>query len=452
MTAHKGSSRYRFRFPDGESLQAKLLDLCVSLPWSDDISPLLSPLDVGGRFLSNRLAVHPMEGFDSEPDGAPSELAFRRYDRYGAGGAGLIWFEATAVVAEGRSNPRQLYLHDGSVAAFGRLVESTRNAARAALGPDHSPLLVLQLTHSGRWSRPGAARQPVIAHHNPTLDDIVGIDSEHPQIGDDALDRLQDDFVRAAQLAADAGFDAVDIKACHGYLVSELMATFTRDGRYGGSFENRTRFLMETTQRVREKVPSILVTSRLNAFDGLPFPYGFGVDRDDPAMPDLEEPRMLLNEFHGTRLALANISVGVPYSRPYLGRPYSWPVRGSAPSPEHPLIGVSRLLDIVGTLQHAVAALPMVGTGYSWLRQYFPHVAAGAITAGDVTIAGVGRLAFAYPDFARDLLERGKLNPEKCCLACSGCTELMRAGGPTGCIVRDREFYRLPRRGRDRKD
>ena len=107
---------------------------------------------------------------------------------------------------------------------------------------------------------------------------------------------------------------------------------------------------------------------------------------------------------------------------------------------------------IISSRYKLVSGTSAVGTGYSWLRQYFPHVAAGAIAAGDVTIAGVGRLAFAYPDFARDLLERGKLYPEKCCLACSGCTELMRAGGPTGCIVRDREFYRLPRRGRDRKD
>jgi 2,4-dienoyl-CoA reductase-like NADH-dependent reductase (Old Yellow Enzyme family) len=314
------------------------------------------------------------------------------------------------------------------------------------------PLLVLQLTHSGRWSRPSDCRKPLIAFHNSTLDELVGIDSEYPLVTDDDLGCLQEDFVRATRLAADAGFDAVDIKACHGYLVSELLAAFTREGRYGGSFENRTRFLVETALRVRDEVPSILVASRLNAYDGLPYPYGFGVDRNDPAKPDLEEPRALLSELRENRLSLANISVGVPYSKPHLGRPFSWPVRGSSPSPEHPLLGVSRLLDIVATLQHGVKALPMVGTGYSWLRQFFPHVAAGAVAAENVTLAGVGRLAFAYPDFARDLFEHGTLNPAKCCLACSGCTELMRAGGPTGCIVRDRDCYRLPRRSRARKD
>jgi 2,4-dienoyl-CoA reductase-like NADH-dependent reductase (Old Yellow Enzyme family) len=393
-----------------------------------------------------------MEGFDAEVDGAPSDLTFRRYGRYASGGAGTIWFEATAVVADGRSNPHQLYLHDGTVDRFTALVNSTIEAARTSLGPDHIPLLVLQLTHSGRWSRPRKTRQPVVAHRNPTLDDLVGIAPDYALISDEELDRLQDDFVRAASLASGAGFHAVDIKACHGYLVSELLASFQRDGRYGGSFKNRTRFLVETTLRVRDEVPSIMVSSRLNAYDGIPYPYGFGSDRHDPAAPDLEEPRMLLSEFHSNRISLANISVGVPYNKPHLGRPYSWPVRGSTPSPEHPLVGVSRLLDMVTTLQHGVAALPMVGTGYSWLRQYFPHVAAGAIDAGNATIAGVGRLAFAYPDFARDLLEEGKLDPGECCLACSGCTELMRSGGPIGCIVRDREVYRLPKRDRKRKD
>jgi len=452
LSPHAGSRRYRFAYPDADSFRAELDHLGVQLPWSDDLSPLLDCLEIGSLRLHNRLAVHPMEGFDAEENGAPGELAFRRYGRYAAGGAGTIWFEATAVVAEGRSNPHQMYLHEGTAPAFARLVESTRNTARAAFGPDHEPLLVLQLTHSGRWSLPSGNRQPVIVHRNPDLDRLVGIDLEYPLASDEELDLLQEDFVRSARLAADSGFHAVDIKACHGYLVSELLASFRRDGRYGGSFENRTRFLVETALRIRDEVPSLMVSSRINAYDGLPYPYGFGVDREDPEVPDLEEPRMVLSEFHANRIPLANVSVGVPYSKPHLGRPYSWPVRGSSPSPEHPLIGVSRLLNIVRTLQHGVAALPVVGTGYSWLRQYFPHVAAGVIGAGDAAIVGLGRLAFAYPSFARDLMEQGSLDPDKCCLACSGCTELMRAGGPTGCIVRDREVYKLPRRARAGKE
>ena len=440
--------RYRFKYADGDSLRRALEELDLRLPWSDDLAPLLVPTDIGGKRIPNRLAVHPMEGFDANADGSPGALALRRYKRYASGGAGLIWFEATAVTSDGRSNPYQLYLHDGSVAAFERLVESTRSAAWDVFGREHNPFLVLQLTHSGRWSRPGGARRPVVAHHNPTADEFVGIESDYPVVSDDQLTILQEDFVRAASLAAEVGFDAVDIKACHGYLVSELLAAFTREGRFGGSFQNRTRLLRETVVRVRNALPLHLVATRLNAFDGLPYPYGFGVSRDDHNLPDLEEPALLLCALHDAGLALANISVGVPYRTPHLGRPFDRPVRGAAPSPEHPLVGVSRLLDITSRLQGAVGTLPLVGTGYSCARQYFPHVAAGAVSSGDVAIAGVGRMAFAYPDFARDLLEHGALDPNKCCLACSGCTELMRTGGPTGCIVRDRECYKLQRPGR----
>ena len=440
--------RYRFKYPDGASLRRELEELDLRLPWSDDLTPLLDSADIAGRRLPNRLAVHPMEGFDADSHGAPGALATRRYKRYASGGAGLIWIEATAVAADGRSNPHQMYLHDGSVAAFGRLVDSIRGAAHDVFGSKHTPLLVLQLTHSGRWSRPGGARRPVIVHHSPTADDLVGIDSNYAVVSDDQLTKLEESFVQAASLAVKAGFDAVDIKACHGYLVSELLAAFTRPGLFGGSFENRSRFLRETVLRVRNEVPSILVTTRLNAYDGLPFPYGFGVDRKDPSKADLKEPCLLLNEMLGVGISLANISIGVPYRTPHLGRPFDRPVRGTAPSPEHPLVGVARLLDVAGRVQRDVKGLPIVGTGYSWLRQYVPQVAAGAVSAGDVAFAGVGRLAFAYPDFARDLMDKGTLDAEKCCLGCSGCTELMRAGGPTGCIVRDRECYKLPRRGK----
>ena len=191
-----------------------------------------------------------MEGFDAAPDGSPQELTFRRYRRYAAGGAGLIWFEATAILHEARSNPAQLYLHRGNVDVYRRLVEETRRAAREAFGRE--PILIVQLTHSGRYSKPAGVPVPLIAHHSAVLDPLHKLPADYPLVTDDYLDRLQDTYVEAARLAAEAGFDGVDIKSCHRYLLSELLASFTREGKYGGSFENRTRMLRETlTQRGR---------------------------------------------------------------------------------------------------------------------------------------------------------------------------------------------------------
>lgn len=444
MTDLRPDTHRRFLYRDGASLRRDMEALELAIPWEEDLQPLVEPVAVGDRTLPNRLAVHPMEGFDADSDGRPGEMALRRYRRFASGGAGLVWFEATAVVEEARSNPHQLWLHRESAAAFGRLVAETRRAAAAEMGTGPQPLFILQLTHSGRWSKPTGTHRPFIARHADPLDTMVGIDKTSPVVTDEALDRLQDVFVEAAHLAAAAGFDGVDVKACHGYLVSELLGAFTREGRYGGSLENRARFLLETAERIRGEVPGLLVTSRMNAFDGVPYPFGFGVDREDPQRPDLTEPIQVLERLRALGAPLANITLGVPYGNPHVGRPFNRAVPGSPPAPEHPLVGIARFQTITGALQEARPDLPLVGTGYSWLRHFFPHVAAGAVRAGKVSIVGVGRMALAYPDFARDLAERGALDPRKVCVGCSRCSHLMKAGMRAGCVVRDGELYQVP--------
>jgi 2,4-dienoyl-CoA reductase (NADPH2) len=436
----------RFLYRSADALLDDIHALGLEIPWQDDVSPLLEPVHVGDRVLPNRLATHPMEGFDSERNGAPGESALRRYGRFAGGGAGLLWCEATAVVPEGRSNPRQLWLHEGSVAEFRRMVERARRSARESNGADHDPLMILQLTHSGRWSKTADGPRPIVPRHAPTLDGLVGIGDDHPVITDDELDRLQDVFVAAARLAATAGFDGVDVKACHGYLCSELLGCRTREGRYGGALENRARFLLETVARIREEVPRLLVTTRMNVYDGIPLPWGFGVGEgeEDPPRPDLAEPLRVLREMIRLGAPLANITLGVPYTNPHLGRPFNRAVPGSPSAPEHPLVGVARFQTLTGALQAALPDLPLVGTGYSWLRHFFPHVGAAAVKRGAVSIVGVGRMAISYPDFARDLVRNGSLSSRKTCVGCSGCSHLMKAGMPAGCVVRDGDIYQVP--------
>jgi 2,4-dienoyl-CoA reductase-like NADH-dependent reductase (Old Yellow Enzyme family) len=380
-----------------------------------------------------------MEGFDAHADGSPGELTLRRYKRYAAGGFGLIWFEATAVIEEARSNPAQLWLHAGNAGAFGELVQATRRTVRERFG--HDVLLVIQLTHSGRHSKPAGQSRPIIAYRDPVLDCRHDLPDEYPVVTDDYLDRLQDAFVEAARLAAEAGFDGVDIKSCHRYLVSELLASFTRRGRYGGSFENRTRLLRESLARIKAEVPSVFITTRMNAYDAIAHPYGFGVDKEDHTIPDLTEPIELARELAGMGLPVLNVSIGNPYSHAHFGRPYDRPLKGSAVPDEHPLVGVERLIGIVRQVQESVPGLPVVGTGYSWLRHLMPHVAAGVINSGGAAVLGIGRGAFAYPDTPRDVMENGRMDPAKCCVTCSACTQIMRQGGMTGCVVRDGEIY-----------
>jgi len=429
----------RFHLRDIDHLREEMQRLGVDIPVNEDLSVLGSALEVAGKAVHNRFAVQPMEGFDAAAGGGPGDLAFRRYARYASGGAGLIWFEATAIVPEARSNPRQLLLHEDNVADFGRLVETTRKTSREAFGWE--PLLVIQLTHSGRYSKPEGVPRPIIAHHSPFLDPRHGLTEDYPLVSDDYLDALIDRYVQVAGLAAQAGFDGVDVKSCHRYLVSELHASFTRDGRYGGSFENRTRLLRETLARIRDEVPDVFVTTRMNAYDAMEYPYGFGVNRNDPGKPDLEEPVALVTALKEIGAPLVNISVGNPYFNPHVNRPYDFPVKGFAVPEEHPLVGIARFMAITGRIQESNPDLPVVGSGYAWLRHLMPQVAAGALSRAAAAFVGIGRGAFAYPDTPKDVLEKGGMDPEKCCVACSACTQIMRDGGMTGCVVRDSEIY-----------
>lgn len=438
MAAHE-----KFRFKDKLALREKVEKLGLDIPFADDVSPLLEKPEVSGRNLPNRLVVLPMEGADAaSEDGTPGELTFRRYRRFAAGGSGTIWFEATAVTEDGRSNPRQLMLTGGNLRVFRRLVEETRDAARTEWGAFHNPLLILQLTHSGRFSKPSGKPAPVICHRSPLLDALHGLPDDYPILPDGELERLQEKYVAAAALAAEAGFDGVDIKACHGYLVSELLASFTRgESRYGGSFENRTRFLREVFAAVRRRIPGLIVTTRLNAYDSIPYPHGFGVDRETPARFDLTEPKSLIRGLRTEGLGLLAISAGVPYYKPFYGRPFDIPVQGAGVPDEHPLEGVSRLLAIASDLQAEFPGLAVVGSGYSWLRRFFPNVAAAVVKSGRATLIGQGRGAIAYPDSARDLVEKASLSAGKVCTTCSLCSLMLRQGGPAGCAVRDRGTY-----------
>jgi 2,4-dienoyl-CoA reductase (NADPH2) len=428
-----------FSFQSADELLAKSRELGVELPYQGSLSNLFESISVGPTKVPNRFAIQPMEGFDGTADGAPDESTFRRYKRYAKGGSGLIWFEATAVVPEGRSNPSQLMLTPTTLDVFKSLLEQTREIAIRSLDSTHEVYCVLQITHSGRFSRPSGKPEPWVACFNPLLDRST--QSVHVA-SDEELLRLEDVFVNAARLAFRAGFDAVDVKACHGYLVNELLGAHTRkDSRFGETFEKRMSFLMDIVQRIRESVPRLGVAVRLSASDNIPYPYGFGMSREGSEEDDLTEPLALVKKLIDQGCLLFNITLGNPYHTPHFGRPLDRAVKDAPLPDEHPLVGVGRLLKTAGKFQIAFPDVPFVSTGYSWLRRFFPHVGAGMVGRGESSFVGLGRSSFAYPDAPRDLMSQGALDPHKTCITCSRCSELIAGGYPTGCVVRDSETY-----------
>ncbi len=419
----------------------------------EDVSILSEPVTVGRLRIPNSLAVHPMEGCDGDAQGRPSPLTVRRYERFAGGGAGVLWAEAIAVLDEARANPRQLWLHRGSQEAFSAMVRMMREKAAESMGPDHRPMIVAQLTHSGRYSKPRGVAAPIIPQRDPYRDPLIPqmtpdpdrpsrIASDHHILTDDELDALPDAYVEAARIAFEAGFDAVDVKSCHGYLINELFACHNRPGRYGGSFENRTRFVLEVIDRIRAEFgPDKGIVSRLGIFDMIPYPYGWGVDKEDYTKPDLSEPKRLIAEMVKRGVGLVNITIANPYYNPHVGRPFNEPIVGGYSEPEHPIVGVARMIDLAGEIQKEFPQIGIVGTGYSWLRSLMGHVAAASKAAGKTTLVGGGRMSFAYPDYAKDLLTKGRMSPSKVCVGCSACTQIMRDGGRAGCVVRDNKVY-----------
>lgn len=428
-----------FRYRNLEQLKQEIRAMGVDIPLSANTGALAQGVRVGGASLPNAMAVQPMEGCDGNPDGSPGELTVRRYRRFAAGGAGLLWFEAVAVVPEGRANPRHLWIHRGNVDAYKRIADKIREAARASMGEGHRPVCIMQLTHAGRFARPVAESQPVIACHNPHLNEKMPLDPSYPVIGDAELERLEDAYVEAALLAKQAGFDGVDIKCCHRYLASELLSAYERPGAYGGDFAGRTRFVRQIAGKIRDRLGGdFILATRMNMYDGIPYPYGWGMDRKDGLKADYSEPLQLLKILHDTGVRLVNVTMGTPYYNPHVNRPYD--IGGYTPE-ESQLVAVERLIGGAAAVRQHVPGLTVVGTGYSWLRHLAPYVGAGSIEGGKASIIGFGRMAFAYPDFAKDLIETGSLHPAKSCIACSKCTELMRARSVTGCPVRDQKVY-----------
>jgi 2,4-dienoyl-CoA reductase-like NADH-dependent reductase (Old Yellow Enzyme family) len=394
----------------------------------------------------NRLAALPMEGWDATTDGRPTDLVRRRWERIGASGCGLVWGEATAVRADGRANPNQLVIDERSV---GEIADLRRRL-------DPSQVAGLQLTHSGRWSRPDGSPSPRTAYVHPLLDRRVGAGTA-TVFTDGELDELADQYVTAAVHAQQAGFDFVDVKHCHGYLLHELLTGYDRDGRFGGDLRGRTEFLRLVVAGIRSRAPGLAIAVRLSAFDMVPFvpldggvggpessdPYRFAFGGDGTGVGvDLTEPNALLVMFGELGVGLVGVTAGSPYYNPHIQRPAYFPPSDGYRPPEDPLVGVARQLAVTSALTAAHPALTIVGAGYSYVQDWLPNVAQAVVASGGASMIGLGRMLLSYPELAADVLAGRPVERSLVCRTFSDCTTAPRNGLVSGCYPLD-PFYKV---------
>ena len=231
-------------------------------------------------------------------------------------------------------------------------------------------------------------------------------------------------------LAQAEGFDFVDLKHCHGYLLHEFLAARHRPGRFGGPrLEDRTRLCFEILDAVRDAAPGLAVGVRLSAFDrvphrpadadeaeekrgrrlgrGVPEPHprpydlGFGVDQEAPERSDLREAVALVRALVEAGVRWFNVSAGSPYYVPHIQRPAAFPPSDGYAPPEDPLAGVARLLQAARTVKAEVPEAIVVSTGWTYLQDYLPHVAQACLREGWFDAVGLGRMMLSYPAPAR---------------------------------------------------
>ncbi|MHA1688807.1 MAG: oxidoreductase [Promethearchaeota archaeon] len=445
-----------FKYKTVEDLKRELKNLSLELPIEMDCSSLKEEIQINKFLLPHRLAIQPMEGFDAKEDGTPGDLTMRRYDRYAKGGAALIWVESTAVIPEGKSNARQLYLSEENIRQFNQFVSAIKEKSKFTLkklGFKAKSLIILQLNHSGRYSKKNGYPYPIKSYQNPALDKVMGVsEKEGIILTDEALEELEDIWVQKALLAREAGFDGVDIKSCHGYLISELISSHSRlNSKYGGkSLENRTRFFFNIIKKLKKSLPNgdpFLIATRFGVYDELPYPDGFGISYEkDKNMPsvDLTEPIQVIKKLYELKIKLINISAGNPRYKPYLTRPFDTPIPGTNLPPEHPLYSIYRIIKLTSLIKSQVPKdMVILGSGYSYLRHLAGYICAGLVKKGMVDICGFGRMSLANPDFPKQIFLNGQIDPKKTCITCSKCSELMRMGSKTGCVIRDEVYKKI---------
>lgn len=465
-----------------ERFRKHVTGLGIDLPCDDhletgDDSPLRRPVDgmrINGKRIGNRWAVHPMEGWDGTVNGKPTEEVFRRWRRFGQSGAKLICGgEAMAVRPDGRANPNQLILLPSNRSSLEELREALVKSHRECYGNVDDLVVGFQLTHSGRFCRPYNKDQwePRVAYRHPILDRRFQVVSDDQVLSDGEVRVLIESYVQAAQVAADAGADFIDIKHCHGYLLHEFLSAYTRPGKYGGSLKNRTRILREIVQGIRESGNRIDIGVRLSAVDFVPFRsdwkrsatgkmgpgipedyqdflpyrYAFSTRQENPIDYDLGETFQFVRLCWQLGIKILNVSAGSPYYNPHIQRPAAYPPSDGYSPAYDPMVDVARLIEVARLIkEQASEGMIIVGSGYSYLQEFLPYVAQYVVREGWADVVGLGRMVLSYPEMLEDATTKGRLVTKRICRTFSDCTTAPRNRLASGCYPLDSFYTKRP--------
>jgi len=259
--------------------------------------PVFQPIKIGNLTAKNRFMINAMECNDADDEGNPTEKTLRRYRNLFEGGAGIVDLEAITVQWESRSRKNQLSVMPRNQKALSKFVAELRKI-------NSDTLLVWQLTHSGELSHPDFSRRVCVKP-------LPGFGGE--VIDEEYVEKTIEQFVLAAKIAHDCGADGIDFKNCHGYFDSQLLRPYNdRKWKYGGSFENRTRFTFTIYERIAKEIddPKFIVGSKVSIWEG--FPGGQGSAGPDSPVMDISESLKLVKGMEDRGAKYILVSAGSP--------------------------------------------------------------------------------------------------------------------------------------------
>ncbi len=366
---------------------------------------LFSPMKIGRRTAQNRFVAQPMEGNDAI-DGKVSDRCIKRYTKLAQGNWGVIVIEALTVSDDALARKNQMIINRENLPGFKRLVSEMKKA-------DPNVIILFQITHSGRksgkdFSRPTALYDPAPHEHLLTTEEI---------------DEIQRKFIEVSLLSEEAGADGVDFKMCHGYFGCELLRPANqRDDKWGGSFENRTRFLTESVKEIKSRLKNddFIIGSRISYWEGIK--GGCGTKSADDALEDLTEMDEVIKLMVKLGCDYVNVSAGIPGLTSEITRPTN-------PSKYfylHQFRYARRAKSIVGE------NMKVFGSAYSVLQEEGITLAEENLQRGDTDFVGWGRQTLSDPLFPKRVANGENVDY---CKACSGCSRLMIKQEKVKCII-----------------
>ena len=389
--------------------------------------PVLQSIKIGNRTVPNRFAINAMECCDGDDEGNPTEKTYARYRKLFEGGAGLIDLEAITCQWESRSRKNQLSVMPRNQAALTKFTAEMKKINSASL-------FVWQLTHSGELSHPAFSKRVCVKP-------LPGFGGE---IVDEAyVEKTIEEFITAAKIAHDCGADGIDFKNCHGYFDSQLLRPYNdRKWKYGGPWENRTRFTYAVYEGIAKAIndPNFVVGSKVSIWEG--FPGGQGSAGPDSPIMDISESIDLVKGMEARGAKFIIVSAGSPSITLALSQPDK-----SVPDDCY----------LHFTFQKAVrdalkSETVVIGSAYSVLNNGHNQLQARNkeentlwywanrnIKDRVTDMVAIGRQSLADGQIPRKFAE-GREKDIKWCTACDHCIEFLIRQQPVGCATFDKDY------------